>query len=247
MRRTSMLALALTVTLWHGHTAAETTTPIVPNDVGHWLNLEHRSGKLAPEIAENRHLVRTILVVERSLSKIDAYLAETRQTSGCHQLLLPYSRITLEQSTEVDEEGGTLLTNRKVRSQEQLPVAVCSFIEQRAVYWEADGALMILGRPRNELGVFPRTLYALLQISADERARWSERRQRLAARGKIPKPPRVKTLYVPPGDDQILRLDDPMVSAFGAEFGLPQITAGKLASEGPTAGKPPREPVRPDR
>jgi hypothetical protein len=57
----------------------------------------------------------------------------------------------------------------------------------------------------------------------------------------------MKTLYLPPGDDQIVRLDDPMVTAFGAEFGLPQITAGKRASEHPTAGQKPREPDRTDR
>ena len=141
MRRTSMLALALAVTLWYGHAAAETTTPIVPNDVGHWLNLEHRAGKLAPEIAGNQLVVRTILVVERSLSKIDALLSESRKTSGCHQLLLPYTRITVEQTTEIDDEGSALLSNRKVRLQEKLPVAVCSTIEQRVVFWELDGAL----------------------------------------------------------------------------------------------------------
>ena len=247
MRRTSMLALALAAALWYGHAAAETTTPIVPNDVGHWLNLEHRAGKLAPEIAGNQLVVRTILVVERSLSKIDGVLSESRKTSGCHQLILPYTRITVEQTTEIDDEGGALLSNRKVRRQEKLPVAVCSTIEQRVVFWESDGALMILGRPRNELGAFPRTLYALYQISADDRARWSERRERFATRGKVPKPPRMKTLYLPPGDDQIVRLDDPMVTAFGAEFGLPQITAGTRASEHPTAGQKPRELDRPDR
>ena len=247
MRRISMLAIALTVTLWHGLAAAESTTPIVPNDVGHWLNLEHRNGKLAPEIAGNKHLVRTILVVERSLPKIDAYLSETRQTSGCQQLLLPYTRIIVESFSEMNDEGDIMLSNRRVRRQEKLPVAVCNTIEQRIVYWEADGALMILGRPRNEVGGFARTLYALFQVSAEERVRWSERSERLAARGKLPKPPHLKTLYVPPGDDQIVRLNDPMVTAFGAEFGLPKIAAGKLASEQPTAGQNPREPNRPDR
>lgn len=247
MKRTSIIALALVVSLWHGVAAAESTTPIVPHDVGHWMNLEQRAGTLAPEIAGNTEVVRTILVVERSLSRIDAFLAETRRTSGCHQLLLPYTRVTVEPFTEINDKGDILLSNRKVRHQEKLPVDVCSTIDQRLVFWEAAGAVMILSRPRNELGGFPRTLYALLQISADERARWAHRRERLAARGKVPKPPKMKTLYVPPSDHKIVRSDDPMLSAFSAEFGLPQITAGKLASEYPTAGSSLPEPERPDR
>jgi hypothetical protein len=247
MRRTSILITALVLTLWQNPVAAETTTPLVPHDVGHWLNLEQRTGKLAPEIAENRQLVQDILVVERSLAKIDAFLNETRKTSGCHQLLLPYVRITREQVANVDDEGNIQLTQRKVRRDAWLPVGVCSTIDQRVVYWEAANALIILDRPRNDAGGFPRTLYALFQISAEERARWSERSERLAARGKVAKPPRFKTLYVPPGDQQILRTHDPMMGPFGAEFGLPMIAAGKLASEEPTDGLQPVEPGPHDR
>jgi hypothetical protein len=247
MRKASMLVLALALLLWHGPATATTTTPLVPNDVGHWLNLEHRTGKLAPEIAGNRNLVQTILVVERSLAKMDAYLTDTRLTSGCHQLLLPYVRITREPVSEIDGDGNILLTHRKVRRDAWLPVGVCSSIEQRLVYWESDGALIILGRPRTDAGGFPRTLYALFQISADERVRWTERSERLAARGKVPKPPKVETLYMPLGAQRILRADDPMISPFGAEFGLPKITAGRLASEQPTSGQPPPEPDQPDR
>jgi len=47
-------------------------------------------------------------------------------------------------------------------------------------------------------------------------------------------------LYMPPGEQKNLRADHPMMSPFGPEFGLPQITAGKLASEEPTDGLQPR-------
>jgi hypothetical protein len=247
MKETSILALAMVALLWHGPASAESTTPIVPHDVGHWLNLEYRSGKLAPEISGNRQLVRTILVVERSLGKIDAYLSENNQNSGCHQLLLPYFRIVVEQVSVTDDDGAITISNRRVRRQESLSVQVCTTIEQRAVFWESDGAMMILGRPRTDYGGFPRTLYALYQITAEERLRWVERRDRYAARGKVAKPPRVKNLYEPPGDDAIIRVDDPMVSFFGAEFGLPQVTAGKGASEHPVSGEHPREPKWPER
>ena len=247
MKWTSMFALVLALLFWQGSAAATTTTPLVPHDVGHWLNLEQRTGKLAPEISGNRHLVQSILVVERSLSKIDAYINQGRLTSGCHQLLLPYLRIIREPSAEIDDEGNILLTHRKVRQDAWLPVGVCSSIDQRVVYWETAGALIILGRPRNEAGGFPRTLYALFQISAEERARWTERNERLAARGKTLKPPKIETLYSPPGDQRKLRTEDPMMSPFGDEFWLPKIATGKLASEEPTEGLLPREPVPPDR
>jgi hypothetical protein len=247
MRRTSIIVIALASLLWQSPAAAETTTPLVPNDVGHWLNLEQRTGKLAPEIAGNRHFVQNILVVERSLPKIDAYVTEARLTSGCHQLILPYFRITREQVAETDDEGNILLTHRKVRHEAWLPVGVCSSIEQRVVYWETAGALIILGRPRDDAGGFPRTLYALFQISAEERARWTERAERLAARGRIAKPPRVETLYLPPGEPRTLRTENPLLSPFGDEFWLPKIATGKLASEEPTDGLLPREPIPPDR
>ena len=247
MKRTSMLALALAMLLWQGTATATTTTPLVPHDVGHWLNLEQRTGKLAPEIAGNRYLVQNILVVERSLSKIDAYVTENRLGSGCHQLLLPYVRISREPTSEIDDEGNVLLTHRKVRQEVWLPVAVCSSIDQRVVYWETAGALIILGRPRDDAGGFPRTLYGLFQISSEERARWTERSERLAARGKDSKPPKIETLYLPPGEQQNLRRKNPLLSPFGDEFWLPKIATGKLASEGPTDGFQPREPVPIDR
>jgi hypothetical protein len=227
-----MLVLALVMLLWQAPASATTTTPLVPNDVGHWLNLEHRTGKLAPDIAEDRHLIQAILVVERSLAKVDAYLTETRRTAGCHQLLLPYTRVA---------------THRKVRQEAWLPVGVCSSIEQRVVFWESDGSLIILGRPRNDAGGFPRTLYALFRMSAEERARWTLRSERLAARGKVPKPPKVETVYMPAGDQPILRNDAPMIGPFGAEFGLPTITGGRHGSDEPTSGLPPPEWDLPDR
>jgi len=247
MRRTSIIVIALASLLWQSPAAAETTTPLVPYDVGHWLNLEQRTGKLAPEIVGNRHFVQNILVVERSLTRIDAYVTEMRKTSGCHELLLPYVRITREPVSEIDDEGNILLTHRKVRQEAWLPVGVCSSIDQRLVYWEAAGALVILGRPRDDAGGFARTLYALFQISAEERVRWSERSERLAARGKTPKPPRVETLYMPPGEQRTLRKEGTMLSPFGPEFGLPRIAAGKLASEEPTDGLLPPDPGPLDR
>jgi hypothetical protein len=247
MRRTSIIVIALASLLWQSPAAAETTTPLVPYDVGHWLNLEQRTGKLAPEIAENRHFVQNILVVERSLQKIDAYLAETRRTSGCHDLLLPYIRVVREPVSEIDNEGNILLTHRKVREEAWLPVGVCSSIDQRLVYWETAGALIILGRPRDDTGAFPRTLYALFQISAEERVRWTERTERLAARGKVAKPPRVETLYMPPGEQRTLRGENQMLNPFGEEFWLPKIATGKLASEEPTDGLLPHEPIPFDR
>lgn len=247
MKWTSMFALVLALLLWQGTATATTTTPLVPNDVGHWLNLEHRTGKLAPEISGNRYLVQNILVVERSLTKIDAYITESRLTSGCHQLILPYIRIIREPISEIDADGNILLTHRKVRQEAWLPVGVCSSIDQRVVYWETAGALIILGRPRDDAGGFPRTLYALFQISAEERVRWTERSERLAARGKMAKPPKVETLYVPPGEQRTLRTENPLLSPFGDEFWLPKIATGKSASEEPTDGLLPREPIPPDR
>ncbi len=242
-----MFALVVLALLLRGPVAAETTTPLVPNDVGHWLNLEQRTGKLAPEIAENRNLVRTLLVVERSLAKIDAYLSETRQTSGCHQLLVPYARVVMEPVTTINERGDITLSQRKVWLHEKLAIGVCSTIDQRVVYWDEGGAVMILARPRNLMGDFPRTLYGLFQISLEERVRWTERKERLEARGKNVKAPRIETLYLPPGDEQVVRMDDPMVTAFGAEFGLPAITAAELASKQPSTGQWQPDPKRSDR
>ena len=246
MRRTSIFALVLAAWLWQGPAAAETTTPLVPNDVGHWLNLEYRIGKLAPEIAGNRHLVQNILVVERSLAKLDAYLEETRRVSGCHEMLLPYVRVVREPYSQIDSNGDILITHRKVRHEAWLPIGVCSSIEQRVVFWESNGALIVLGRPRNDDGGFPRTVYGLFQISNAERVRWTERNERLAARGKLPKPPRIDVLYLPPGE-KTRRTPDLSLSPFGDEFWLPNIAGGRLASEQPTTGEPPTDRTRPDR
>jgi hypothetical protein len=186
-------------------------------------------------------------VVERSLAKLDAYLTDTRRTSGCHELMLPYAQITREPYSEVDDEGNVMLTKRAVRQEAWLPIAVCSSVDQRAVFWDVDGALIILGRPRMEAGGFPRTVYGLFRVSAEERLRWNQRSERLAARGKDPKPPKIETLYMPPGVERLMRTDDSKISPFGAEFGLPAITAGNLASEQPTTGRPFPEMERPDR
>ena len=120
MKWTSMFALALALLLWQGPADATATTPLVPNDVGHWLNLEHRTGKLAPAISGNRLLVQNILVVERSLPKIDAYVTEARLTSGCHQLILPYFRIIREPISEIDAEGNILFRKQRSAYPEQL-------------------------------------------------------------------------------------------------------------------------------
>ena len=246
MKRASIFALALAVWLLQGPVAAETTTPLVPNDVGHWLNLEYRIGKLAPEIAGNRHLVQNILVVERSLAKLDAYLEDNRRVSGCHEMLLPYVKIVREPHSEIKSNGDILITYRKVRHDAWLPVAVCSFVDQRVVLWESNGALVILGRPRNDDGDFPRTVYALYQISLEERAKWTERTQRLAARGKVAKPPRVDVLYMPPGE-KTRRTPDSPLGPFGDEFWLPQIAGSKLASGEPTVVEPAPGRSRPER
>lgn len=246
MRRTLVFALVLAAVLWQSPVAAETTTPLVPNDVGHWLNLEYRIGKLAPEIAGNRHLVQNILVVERSLAKLDAYLEETRRAAGCHEMLLPYVRVVREPFSQIDSNGDILITHRKVRQEAWLPIGVCSSIEQRVVFWESNGALIMLGRPRNDDGGFARTVYGLFQISHEERVRWTERNERLAARGKLPKPPRLDVLYMPPGEQTRRTFDSPL-SPFGNESWLPNIAGGRLASEEPTTGEPPMRSTRPDR
>ena len=51
---------------------------------------------------------------------------------------------------------------------------------------------------------------------------------------------------MPAGDEQILRRDSPMISPFGAEFGLPTITGGRHSSGQPSSGLPPAEPLPPD-
>ncbi len=246
MPRTSTFVLAAAALLCFGIAGAETMTPIVPNDVGHWLNLEYRAGRLAPEIADNPPLVRTLLVVERSLANIDAHFADRRGSPGCQGLRLAYSRLTSETASTTDADGRTTVFARPVQLHEVLDVRVCSSVDQRVVLWDVDGALMILARSRNEIGDFPRTLYGLYQVRAAERAKWMQRAVRDASRGKATGAPRVVTLYLPPGDTQVIRVDDPKLAAFGAEFALPPTFADTMASQDPVASQQP-DPIRRDR
>ena len=238
MKRTSMLVLALALSLWLGPAAAGTTTPLVPNNVGHWLNLEERTGKLAPEIANSPRLVQTILVVERSLAKIDAHLEAQRGQSRCIGLLLPYFRGTRETTEETDEHGQVKISIRQVRLQENLATRVCTTIGLRAVLWEVDDDLLILSRPRTQFGGFPKTLYGLFQVSARERSRWAHR----AALGKSSKAPKLVTLYMPPNDDPVARRKERLLAAFGPEFALPPNAIGTNASKDPTEQWPPEPP-----
>ena len=241
MKRNSILVLALglALSLWLGPAAAGTTTPNVPNDVGHWLNLEQRTGTLAPEIAKSPQLMHSILVVERSLAKIDAHLDAQRGEPRCIGLLLPYVRVTRETSEETDDQGQVTISIRQVRLKENLAARVCTTIELRAVLWEVDDALLILSRPRNQFGGFPKTLYALFHVSAKERAQWAQR----AALGKNPKAPKLVTLYMPPNiDDPAARRKERLLAAFGPEFALPPDAFGADASKDPTDGWPPDPP-----
>jgi hypothetical protein len=244
MPRTSTFVLTAAALLCFGIVNAETMTPIVPNDVGHWLNLEYRAGRLAPEIADNPLLVRTLLVVERSLATIDAHFADRRGSPGCQGLRLPYGRLTSETTSTTDASGRITVSVRRVQIRETLDVRVCSSVDQRVVLWDVDGALMILARLRNELGDYPRTLYGLYQVSADEREKWMQRAVRDAARGKATKAPRVVTLYLPPGDAQVVRVDEPKLAAFGAEFALPPTMADAMSSQNPVANRLPDPPRR---
>jgi hypothetical protein len=246
MPRTSTFVLAAAALLCFGIAGADTMTPIVPNDVGHWLNLEYRAGRLAPEIADNPLLVRTLLVVERSLANIDAHFADRRGSPGCQGLRLTYSRLTSETASTTDTDGRTTVFTRPVQLHEVLDVRVCSSVDQRVVLWDVDGALMILARWRNEIGDFPRTLYGLYQVRAAERAKWTQRAVRNASRGKATGAPRVVTLYLPPGDAQVIRFQEPKLAEFGAEFALPPTMAGAMASQDPTVSRPP-DPIRTDR
>ena len=76
MKKTSMLALALLALLVNGPVVAETTTPLVPNDVGHWLNLEQRTGRLAPDIWAFCFLNRNSAILR------SAYTSISKQRSG---------------------------------------------------------------------------------------------------------------------------------------------------------------------
>ncbi len=221
MQGITRIAVVVAATLWAGHAAAGTNTPIVPDRIGHWLNLEYRNGDLAPEIANSPRLIESILVVERSLAKVDTLLLEQRTGGHCLQLGLPFIRVKYETAHEQDANGNTVASTRKVRQREVLTVQVCSGVAQRSVIWEFEGDLIIVTRPRLETGLFSRTLYTVHQIMAEERLRTAKRNSRLAARNRDPHPPRVKMLYSPPVFGTESRVTDPKLLAFGAEFSSP--------------------------
>ena len=221
MKAITTIAIAVAATLCAGHAAAGTSTPIVPDRIGHWLNLEYRTGDLAPEIANSPRLIESILVVERSLAKVDTLLLERKTGGDCLQLGLPFIRVKYETVQEKNANGNTVATTSKVRLREVLTVRVCSGVAQRSVIWELEGDLIIVTRPRLETGAFSRTLYIVHQITAEERLRTNTRNARLAARHRDPKPPRVKMLYSPQVFADESRINDPRLLAFGAEFSSP--------------------------
>ncbi|MCJ7756487.1 MAG: hypothetical protein MUP13_18150 [Thermoanaerobaculales bacterium] len=229
---TIVVTVAIGVLLAPGAAASNTTCPIVPNNVGHWLNLEYRSGTLAPEIADNPRLALTILVVDRSLAKIDAVAAERDRGSPCLDLLLPYVRLTHEIATIRGDDGGVTESVRPVRVPEQLDVRVCTGIDRRTVAWVLDDALYLVSRTRAGLGNFPRTYYSIYHVTADELARTLRRNARLTARGKDPRPPQFKTLYRPPGDIEPRRTLDSLFAFFGAEFSQTPILTERNAERG---------------
>ncbi len=238
MRRTTIIVIVVAVAavLSAGQTIADTTTPIVPNRIGHWLNLEYRSGTLAPEIAENPRLIETILVVERSFAKIDAVLTQIQAEAGCLQLDLPYLRIRHETVQQETVDGTVSATTREVRLRETLTVKVCSNGLLRLVVWELDGDLFIVTRPRNETGNFSLTLYVVQQIAAEERERTARRNARLVARNKEPKLPSVKTLYLPPIAVPERRAANPFLLIVGAEFRSPPSLTHAQGGQCPTCG-----------
>jgi hypothetical protein len=221
MNRILTITIATVVTLCAGHAAAGTNTPLVADHIGHWLNLDYRTGDLAPEIANSPRLIESILVVERSLEKVDTLLRERKTGGECLQLGLPYIRVKYTTAHEQNANGITVATTRKVRLREVLTVQVCSGVAQRSLIWELDGDLIIVTRPRLETGVFSRTLYFVHQITAEERLRTIQRNARLAARNRDPKPPHAKMLYAPPIFSSEARVTDPKLLAFGAEFSSP--------------------------
>jgi len=236
MRRTTIIVFVVAAALFSGHTIADTTTPIVPNRIGHWLNLEYRSGTLAPEIADNPRLIETILIVERSFAKIDTVLFEHQAKTGCLQLDLPYFRIRHETVRQETVDGTIIATAREVRIRETLAGGVCRNGEQRSVAWELDGDLFIVTRPRNQIGNFSLTLYVLQQISVEEREQTSRRNARLVARNKEPVLPSVKTLYLPPIDVPERRAAHPFLLVFGAEFSSPPPLTHAQGDQCPTCG-----------
>ncbi len=236
MRRTTIIVFAVAAALFSGHAIADTNTPIVPNQIGHWLNLEYRSGTLAPEIADNPRLIETILIVERSFAKIDTVLSEHKAKTGCPQLTLPYFRIRHETVQQETADGTVTVTTREVRFRETLAVRVCSNGVQRSVVWELDGDLIIVTRPRNEIGNFSLTLYIVQQISVEEREQIARRNARLVARNKDPKLPSVKTLYLPPIAVPERRAANPFLLVFGAEFSSPPPLTHAQGDQCPTCG-----------
>jgi hypothetical protein len=236
MRRTSIIVFVVAAALFSGHAIADTTTPIVPNRIGHWLNLEYRSGTLAPEIADNPRLIETILVVERSFAKIDTVLSEHQAKVGCLQLNLPYFRIRHETVQQKIADGSVTAITLEVNVRETLAVKVCSNGVHRSVVWELDGDLFIVTRSRNETGNFSPTLYLLQQISVEERAKIARRNLRLVARNKELKLPRVKTLYLPPIAVPERRTANPLLLVFGAEFSSPPPLTHARGDQCPTCG-----------
>ena len=214
---------------------ADTATPIVADNVGHWLNLEYRSGTLAPEIADNPGLVQTLLVVDRSLSKIDSLLAERDRGSPCEDLLLPFFRVSHEIITTRTPDGGATESVRTTRKRENLAVRVCTGIDRRSVAWVLDGALFIVSRTRTDSGHFPRTYYSVFHVTADELGRTMRHNARLADRGKEPQPPRFKVLYQPPGDPEPRRMPQSLLAFFGAEFSQTPAMAQLRAEKGQRA------------
>ncbi len=221
MKRTWTISAAIAATLCASLAAGGSNTPIVPNRIGHWMNLEYRTGNLAPEIASNPRLIESILVVEGSLEKVDASLLEVKTGGNCLQLGLPFIRVKHETVHGHDSSGNTVATMRKVRKREVLTVRVCSGVTQRSVIWELNGDLIILTRPRLETGVFSRTLYMIHHITGEERLRAIERNARLAARNREPVPPQAKMLYSPMVFGDTTRISEPRLFAFGAEFSSP--------------------------
>jgi hypothetical protein len=236
MRRTTIIVFVVAAALFSGHAIADTTTPIVPNRLGHWLNLEYRSGTLAPEIADNPRLIETILIVERSFAKIDAFLTQNHAVAGCLQLDLPYFRIRHETVRQETADGTIIATAREVRIRETLAVRVCSNGVQRSVAWALDGDLFIVTRPRNQIGNFSLTLYLVQQISVEEREQTARRNARLVARNKEPKLPSVTTLYLPPIAVSEGRAANPFLLVFGAEFSSPPPLTHAQGDQCPTCG-----------
>lgn len=238
MRQALILLCLASAPLWPGGAAAQSPTPIVPNDVGHWLNLEYRNGTLAPQILDHPEIIRSLLVVDRSLGSIDDLLRENPTGEDCHGVRLPYQRLAATTVSETDENGVTTVSTRTIRRREELAVRVCSTVDQRFVLWLSGGDLMIVARSRTDIGHFPRTLYSVYQVSAADHDKWIRRKARAQSGTKKLRPPKVALLYDPPGEDSSVRTTHPFLTAFSAEFQMPLITAGTQASRDPVDGRP---------